>query len=109
MTWGAAFEALNRACVRTFGDETSAVYTPASGAPFTIQNAIFDQNFRTVDPDTGATISTQGLALFVAKSDLGGHVPDDGDRVTIGAATYVIIDDEHDSAGGIVLRLHKAA
>lgn len=108
MTWAAAFAGLNRACVRTFGDETSATYTPATGSPFTIDHAIFDQNFTVVDPDTQAVISTQGLALFVHKTDLGNHVPADGDRVTISGTQYKIVDDEQDSAGGVLLRLHRA-
>lgn len=80
-------------------------YTPLSGSAYQL-NALFDNEFESVDPDTNQpVISTQPM-IRVDTNDLQSTIKK-GDKVTVRTIVYKIITDEPDGVGTVVLRLHK--
>jgi hypothetical protein len=90
-------------CLATFGEEV--LYTSEGLSPITIQ-AIFDNEFQQVDPQTGAVvISTQ--PVIGIKYDQLPQKPKSGDRVRIRYIDYRVIEDQPDGQAGSRLLLHK--
>jgi len=92
-----------------FNDEEFAeevTYNPTIGANYTL-NAIFDNEFESVDPDTLQPITSTEPIIRVDINDIVGGKVKDGDKVTIRTIEYRIIEDQQDGVGTTVLRLQK--
>lgn len=97
--------------VRTFAhsgqDGVSLVqYIPKVGSPYAI-TAVFDKAHVSVDPDTGASISSTNPILGVQRSQLAAD-PRKGDRVNVGGVLYTVMDHQPDGVAGALLELHEA-
>lgn len=91
-------------CTDTFGEEVTLY--PKLGKVFKIRG-IFDNEFRTIDPDTRESISTNQPVLGVNLNDLPGEIAI-GDTVEIRKIRFKIVDKQEDGQGGATLLLHKS-
>lgn len=106
MGWDESADLLLGNCMEAFGGEELVTYTPVTGTPRQIK-AIFDESYRELDPQTGATFTSQHPVLGVKLNDLPAASPRNGDQVTVKGTVYKVIEPQHDGQGGAILRLHK--
>lgn len=111
MSWSDMADRMLGTAVRTFSHadsdgETLVTYTPKTGSPYPIL-AVFDKAHVSVDPGTGAPISSTNPILGVQLSQFVAE-PRKGDRVAIGGVTYNVIECQPDGVAGALLELHKA-
>jgi hypothetical protein len=104
MDWKKMQDMMHKTTLTTFGEEVT--YVPRTGSPYTIANAIFDENYLAVDPNTGVTVQSDSPILRVRLDDMQSQ-PQPGDRVTIRAIEYRVNSYEKDSEGGASLPLHR--
>jgi hypothetical protein len=104
MNWKALQDMMHTTTLATFGE--GVTYVPRVGASYSIASAIFDENYLTVDPNTGATIQSNSPILRVRLADLA-TLPQPGDRVMIRGDEYRVNSYEQDSEGGASLPLHR--
>jgi hypothetical protein len=90
-------------CLSSFGEDV--IYVSDGGSPVTF-TAIFDNEFQTVDPQTGALVISTQPVIGVKSTDLPDE-PSKEDRVTIRGVEYRIIDHQPDGQAGTRLFLHK--
>lgn len=103
-----AFDDLNDAVTEAFGTDETVTVLPRGRASFGIARAIFDDNHRLIRFEDDVQVSTTAPALFVERGALPeGFRFDDGDRIKVGAASFVVVDEQPDSVGGLVLVLQK--
>ena len=69
-------------------------------------NAVFDNNYEVVDPETNQVISSNAPRVGVRYSDLI-DPPEKDDRVYIKGELFKVYDSQEDGQGGTVLYLHK--
>ena len=103
--WDLLLKGLNKTCVDVFGESEGVMYVYREGSQVKIQ-AIFDKNFMSVDPDTGATIITTTPMISIVESSLN-REPLEGDQVIIKGTTYRVMEPQRDSEGMIKLVLHE--
>lgn len=89
--------------VRTFA--TSVQYIPKTGAAYDIV-AVFDKAHISIDPDTGAPISSTDPVLGIQLSQMQGPIRK-GDRISVDGTVYVIADHQPDGIAGARLKLHE--
>ena len=80
-------------------------YNPFGGSPYTV-NAIFDDEFESVDPESDASILSTQPAILIKTADIIGG-PNPKDKVTIRGTTYQFITDEQNGVGVTRLQLHE--
>lgn len=90
-------------CLDTFGEEV--IYT-ADGLSSIRITAIFDNEFQSVDPQSGAVVISTQPIIGVKDVQLP-QPPQKGDRVQIRGVDYKIIDHQPDGQAGSRLLLHK--
>jgi hypothetical protein len=90
-------------CLGTFGEEV--IYTAEDIGPVRI-NAIFDNEFQTIDPQSGAVVISTQPIIGVKDADLP-QAPSKGDLVQIRGVDYRIVDHQQDGQAGSRLFLHK--
>jgi len=88
---------------RVFG-ETVKVY-PKKGGVYKI-NAIFDNEYQSVDPETEKVLSVNQPALGINLNDLPVEIKQH-DEVEIRGIRFKVIDKQEDGQGGATLMLHK--
>jgi len=101
--------------IRTFSepsaaiDPDGAVYWLTDGvAPgVALAQAVFDSTHVTVDPETGAPVSSQNPILGVRLIDLP-NKPTNRDRVRARGELYQISDVQPDGVAGVTIILRKA-
>jgi hypothetical protein len=81
-----------------------ATYNPVSGAAYSV-NGIFDAAYKSVDPNSGATVSTTQPVFKMAAADIRSGDPVQGDTITIDGTEYRIRDPQPDGKGIIDLYL----
>jgi hypothetical protein len=91
-------------CLDSFGEEV--IFTSQGLSPIPIQ-AIFDNEFQTVDPQTGTVVISTQPVIGVKDVHLP-QKPSKGDRVKIRGVDYKIIDHQPDGQAGSRLFLHLA-
>lgn len=96
--------------VRTFSHASSdgttlVTYTPKTGAAYPIK-AVFDKAHISVDPGTGAPISSTNPILGVQLSQLAAE-PRKGDRVNVNGVVYTVVEFQPDGVAGALLELHE--
>lgn len=107
MDWDAAVGAVLDACQESFG--YSVEYSHNGSAPISIIG-IYDAAHVSVDPDTGAAITSEDPILGISAADLPGK-PTKSDTLTITRTngeylgSFQVIDSEPDGQGGINLVL----
>jgi hypothetical protein len=72
-----------------------------------LSKAVFDQNYQTVDPNTGTAIISDNPMLGVALADLPGGEWQEGDLATVRGVQYRVVDSQKDSEGHSKLILHR--
>lgn len=105
MAWADLADCMLGVAVGTF-NEVGVIYTPASGSPFPLQ-AVFDSAHLSVDPGTGAPISSSNPILGIRNSDMPAP-PTKGDRVTVRGVQYRVFDVQADGVAGSLIELHRA-
>lgn len=90
-------------CTKTFGE--SVQYYPQSGGSHKLQ-AIFDNEFESVDPETEQVISSNQPVLGVNLNDVNFELRTN-DSVKVRNLRFKIIEVREDGQGGAQLFLHK--
>lgn len=72
-----------------------------------ISKAVFDENYQTVDPNTGAAILSDNPMIGVRLADLPGGEWQEGDTVVVRGVTYRCIEPQKDSEGHAKIILHR--
>jgi len=103
--WNSLIDGLNQACKDTFSNRESYTYKYRDGSSTPIKG-IFDKNYISVDPDSGATISANTPVLGIVASDLS-RKPYEGDSVLIDSVEYMVMEQQPDSEGMIKLILRE--
>ncbi len=98
------FDAMLRTTLNAFG--VSATYT-RDGLTVSIRKAVFDKNYIAVDPDTGATITSENPMLGVRLEELPDGKARSGDTVVVEGVTYRVVDQQKDSEGHAKLILKR--
>lgn len=111
MGWADMADRMLGVAVRTFSDtdadgETRVEYLPKGGSPIPL-SAVFDAAHLSVDPSTGAPVSSTNPILGIRNSDLPSP-PQQGDRVTVRGILYHVLDAQPDGVAGSLLELQKA-
>lgn len=107
MNWKNLADRMTRTALRTFSDDAAQVIYVRGGIQTPISDAVFDENYQSVDPDTGAPIISDNPMLGVMRSDLPGGAWEEGDTVIIKGVTYRVIEPQKDSEGHAKLILHR--
>lgn len=89
---------------RTLGE--SITYTPVGGIAANIE-AVIDEAYESVDPNTGATIISEQPVILVKIDDLPA-VPQQYDAVSMRGGSYRVIDYQTDGQAAYRIFLHKA-
>jgi len=92
-----------RHCTKTFGEQVT--YYPQSGGSYKLQ-AIFDNDFESVDPETEQVISSNQPVLGVNLNDLNFEMRIN-DMVQVRNLRFRVIEVREDGQGGAQLFLHK--
>lgn len=106
MAWNDLSDRMLRTTLKTFSDASPITYTRGATA-VPISEAVFDENFQSVDPDTGAPITSTNPMLGVRLADLPGGKAQKGDKVTRNSIEYRVIEQQPDSEGHAKLILAK--
>lgn len=115
MGWASMAQRMLGVSIRTFSEPTAAddpdgaVYWLTDGvAPgVALAQAVFDTAHVSVDPETGAPVSTNKPVLGVRLIDLPNE-PTNRDRVRARGVLYKIIDVQADGVAGVTIILQKA-
>lgn len=104
MAWKSHTDRLLKVATRV-AFKTPAEYTPA-GRDMVCIAGVFDKAASIVDPNTGATISSNQPQLGIRLADLP-VAPSNGDMVRIDGVDYKVYDCQGDGEGGALLLLHE--
>jgi len=115
MGWASMAQRMLGVSIRTFSEPTAAldpegaVYWLTDGvAPgVPLAQAVFDTAHVSVDPETGAPVSSQNPILGVRLIDLP-NKPTNRDRVRARGELYQISDVQPDGVAGVTIILRKA-
>ena len=103
--WNTLVNGMNQVCKNTFSEREGVTYKYRDGSSILIKG-IFDKNYLSVDPDSGATISANTPVLGIVGSDLS-RAPQEGDGVIIRSVEYLVMEQQPDSEGMIKLVLRE--
>lgn len=104
MAWGNLSDRMLRTTLGVFGE--AITYTRgATSVP--ISKAVFDANYQTVDPNTGAAIISDTPMIGVRLADLPGGEWQEGDTVIVRGVTYRAVEPQKDSEGHAKIILHR--
>lgn len=101
--WSHLSDGVMRAATNIFGSEV--VYTPAIGAPITIQGIYRDQ-YLDIDTDTGYQIATEQPHISIRDLDFG-FIPKQGDLVDVKDRSFTVISVQKDGEAGTIIFLHE--
>lgn len=115
MTWASMAQRMLGVSVRTFSepsasiDPDGAVYWLTDGAApgVALAQAVFDTAHVSVDPETGAPVSSNNPILGVRLIDLP-NKPTSRDKVQARGELYTISDVQPDGVAGVTIILRKA-
>ena len=93
-----------RTALNVFGEPVT--YTRGA-TTVALSKAVFDQNFQTVDPNTGTAIISDNPMIGVRLAELPGGEWQDGDTVTVRGVDYRAIEPQQDSEGHAKIVLHR--
>mgnify|MGYP005989024993 CR=1 FL=1 len=91
-------------CTDNFGEKV--IYYPCSGGSYSIE-AIFDNNYEIVDPETENVVSSNHPMIGVNLNDLNFELKTN-DMVQVRNLKYKITEIREDGQGGASLFLHKS-
>lgn len=89
--------------MNTFGE--TVTFYPKSGGVYKVQ-AVFDNAYEAIDPDTEQLISANQPTLGINLNDIKFDI-DVNDEVQVRDTRYAINDKREDGQGGALLLLHK--
>lgn len=104
MSWSEIADRVLQKTIKTF--KTQAIYTPAVGSASYTLDGVLNRPFQSVDPQTGASVTSIHPTFGVRLADLTAD-PAEGDELAIGSDTYLILDFQRDGEGGAILTLHR--
>jgi len=89
--------------MKTFGE--TVTFYPKAGGIHKIE-AVFDNNYQAIDPDTEQVISANQPTLGINLNDVKFDIKR-GDQVQVRDTRYEVNDKREDGQGGALLLLHK--
>lgn len=93
-----------RTTLKVFGEQVTYIRGATS---VSLNKAVFDENFQSVDPNTGAAIISDNPMIGVRLEELPGGEWEDGDTVVVRGVTYTAIEPQKDSEGHAKIILHR--
>jgi hypothetical protein len=102
MAWSDLVNALDTACLATFG--TAVTFTPQDGSGAQQLTGIIQRPAMGEDYIPGSVQGTSVVRLFVRFAGIT-PAPRHGDKITISAIVYDVVDVDVDAEGGAVLKL----
>lgn len=106
MTWAKASASMLNTTLTVFGERCEVLYIRGPDQ-VPLSKAVFDENFQSVDPNTGAAIISDTPMIGVALADLPGGVWREGDVVKIRGLYYRAVEPQKDSEGHAKIILHR--
>lgn len=114
MGWASMAQRMLGVSIRTFSepsaaiDPDGAVYWLTGGVEpgVALAQAVFDTAHVSVDPETGAPVSTNNPILGVRLIDLPNN-PTNHDRVRVRGVLYAINEPQFDGVAGVTITLRK--
>lgn len=103
MGWRGETSRVMEEAKKAFGE--TIVYHPLGLSPFSVQ-AIVDEEFEQIDPNTGAIVSSQQPMIGVKDSDLP-KKPELGDTCIVRGVNYRVIEKQQDGQAGTRLILNR--
>lgn len=91
-----------KSATRTFGENVT--YFPNVGGAFVIR-AIFDNEFKMIDPDTEQLISANEPGIGINLNDFNFPIRTGKDEVEIRGQRFIVRDKQEDGQGGATLLL----
>lgn len=115
MGWASMAQRMLGVSIRTFSepsasiDPDGAVYWLTNGVEpgVPLAQAVFDTAYVSVDPETGAPVSTNNPILGVRLVDLPNN-PTNRDRVRVRGVLYTLNEPQFDGVAGVTIPLRKA-
>lgn len=114
MAWASMAQRMLGVSIRTFSEPSAAIDPEgavywltdgvAPGVP--LAQAVFDTAYVSVDPETGAPVSSQNPILGVRLIDLP-NKPTNRDRVRARGVLYMINEPQFDGVAGVTITLRK--
>ena len=89
--------------MKTFGE--TVTFYPKRGGVYKIE-AVFDNSYEAIDPDTEQVISANQPTLGINLNDVKFEM-ERADQVQVRDTRYEVIDKREDGQGGALLLLHK--
>lgn len=106
MNWSGHLEGLTATVVETFG--VPVLYVRAeTGETFEDIEAPFDPSHEPFNVGGSVEVSARVPVIDVRLSDIGGHEPEEDDRVTIDGVTYRVVDTQASSSGMMKAQLRR--
>ena len=97
---------LNNLCIDFFSTKKPVTFIREGLDEFSLKG-IFDNNYISVDPDSGASIISSQPVIGVREIDIPGGKTTEDDRIRVDGVVYRITDDQPDSAGMRKLYLQR--
>jgi hypothetical protein len=91
-------------CTNIFGEEI--IFYPKKGGVYKVRG-VFDNEYRTIDPDTEQVLSVNQPALGINLNDFPIEISIE-DSVKVRGLLFKIVDKREDGQGGALLMLHKS-
>lgn len=107
MAWKNLSDRMLRTTLKTFNDADNAITYTRGGVSVPLSQAIYDDNYQSVDPDTGAPITSTNPMLGVRLADLPDGKAMKGDQIVRNGITYRVLEQQPDSEGHAKLILAK--
>ena len=118
MGWHGMADRMLGVAVRTFSAPLVELIPGGTGTPVVLAQAVFDSSHITVDPETGAPVSSNNPVLGVRMSDLPAPPIPGSDLIRVSSlsggmawanGTYKINDAQPDGVAGATLYLKRTA
>ncbi len=86
-------------------DAGTCIYYPAAGGSYEVA-VIFDNEFETVDPDSGERVISRQPVARINENDLQAAVKP-GDEIEVRGVRYKVIEPQYDGVGTVLCLLHE--
>lgn len=104
MAWPVISDRMLRTSLAVFGE---TITYKRGATSVSISKAVFDENYQTVDVNTGAAIISDNPMIGVRLADLPGGEWREGDEVTVRGVHYRAVEGQKDSEGHTKIVLHR--
>lgn len=107
MNWQTLSNRMLATALRTFSDKSIVIQYARGAEVVALEEAVYDSNSISVDPNSGVAVTSKNPMLGVALSALPGGEARNGDTVTINGVAFRVKDHQPDSEGHCRILLNK--